>query len=117
MSRASLQDISNLGRPLTDDEKKYLKYRGRGWEIEVNKNQFPDGGKSGVDLGGELEYKSEIEGDFSKFDPNLVKEIQALSPADLRAELKARDITPPTGANKGHLQFVLIQAVANSPEK
>lgn len=140
MSRAELSDVTNIGRPLTEEEKVYLHNRSRDWEIDENDRRY--GGRTNFkelslfdDVGSfdepidltKDQQQSQVEQasppatpeqhDFSKFDTNLVKQIKLLTPDDLRAELASRDVPFNKTDNKEHLQFLLVQDVSKEAAK
>lgn len=133
MSRASLQNLAKIDRPLTDDEKDYLRSRARGWEVDVNESRFPPREQDWLEdtvEDGEMSPSQAIPikvkpangapfpvsaDPFREFDENMVREVRAMSFNDLRAEVKERGL-PVTGT-KQHLQVVLLKAEAQAAEE
>ena len=121
MSKAHLQRVSHLGRPLTDEEKAYLHDRSRDWEIDENdrqhgvKTNFAEIPLFTEVATPEVETEGDKGDDLSKYDENLVKQVQALNLDELRAELKGRDLQ--ANGNKEQMQLRLIKAVTEEGPK
>jgi hypothetical protein len=131
MSRASLQDIQNLGRRLTTEEERYLQARSRGWEIEVNHRQHPKKDDALIpsddeefvltvgDDDDEAEDAQLAAGDdvaddaTAKYEQALVAQVKGLSVKDLKAELQERTIIYSRSDLKKDLQLKLLEAVSN----
>lgn len=125
MSRAQLQDPAQLGRPLTAEEREYLHNRSLDWKIAENERRY---GKARPEVDLVVDDKPIIESVPAIVDerpvnqniapfpvpPEVVDQINAFSPAELKAELKLRGITM-TG-NQNELRERLINAYGQTQE-
>lgn len=118
-----MSKVIDFDKPISDDDRAYLHNRSLDWQIEVNDRRFAkvtaDREPAGVDKAISL-FNDEVKGDWedkpkhdlSAFDPDLVKEIQALNDASLADELNSRNVDVAGSSDRAHMEFLLVQAVS-----
>lgn len=123
MSRPELANVANLGRRLTPEEEQYLRDRSMAHDIAVNHRMYPNEAETLLPESPEVNLFGSADDDdnphqdaidFSKFEEQLVKEVQALPENELKQELTDRKVVYSADDSMEKLQEALLKAVTSS---